>query len=376
MCLYPKTIKNKRYLPNKKNNWNPPKCKDIRKMFIEAPCGVCMKCKKKKARDWSIRLKEDIKVNKQCYFVRLSYSPKWMKHWYQLNELMDIHDEGYNLDNWVAKKSIRMFLERWRKKYKKSVRHWGCTELGPNYTERLHIHMILWCSKEQIQNLDRLWKYGQTWIGKYVNSETAGYIAKYMSKSDPKHKGYQSVMFTSAGIGMPYVTKQIAYKAMGYEIKDYYKHENGYVTGLPQYYKNKLFTEEERDHNWTKKLDAHVLYLGQKVYDLKLEGRGLQWFNARNSMRELNRELGYLSPKSIKRYKKKELYWRKLKQIQATIEGEGFMKIMKLKETKINWNKRRLKKAKVSPTDNDFERTKILQKPPLKVRGRFENLSP
>ena len=42
MCLYKKTLLNPKYLPNKKNGYNPPKCTDERFRYIEAECGNVM----------------------------------------------------------------------------------------------------------------------------------------------------------------------------------------------------------------------------------------------------------------------------------------------------------------------------------------------
>ena len=44
MCLYPRLMKNKRYMPNKKNGGIVPQLDDIRKETIEVPCGVCLEC--------------------------------------------------------------------------------------------------------------------------------------------------------------------------------------------------------------------------------------------------------------------------------------------------------------------------------------------
>ena len=44
MCLYPRLMKNKRYMPNKKNGGIVPQLEDIRKEIIEVPCGVCLEC--------------------------------------------------------------------------------------------------------------------------------------------------------------------------------------------------------------------------------------------------------------------------------------------------------------------------------------------
>ena len=61
MCLYPTLIKNKRYLPNKKNGGLVPRCDDDRKLLVPIGCGKCIECAKKKQREWQVRLLEDIK---------------------------------------------------------------------------------------------------------------------------------------------------------------------------------------------------------------------------------------------------------------------------------------------------------------------------
>ena len=46
MCLYPKLILNRKYLPNKKNGGIPPKCPDERLRYVTAACGKCYECRK------------------------------------------------------------------------------------------------------------------------------------------------------------------------------------------------------------------------------------------------------------------------------------------------------------------------------------------
>ena len=60
MCLYPKLILNRKYLPNKKNGGTPPKCPDERLRYVTAACGKCYECRKQKARGWLVRMEEDI----------------------------------------------------------------------------------------------------------------------------------------------------------------------------------------------------------------------------------------------------------------------------------------------------------------------------
>ena len=48
-------IKNPKYLPNKKNNHNPPEITDERVKWVPVGCGNCMECRKQKKREWQIR---------------------------------------------------------------------------------------------------------------------------------------------------------------------------------------------------------------------------------------------------------------------------------------------------------------------------------
>ena len=63
MCLYPKLIRNPKYKPTKKNGGKPPFCWDTRLLFIPAACGECLECRKKKQREFQIRLQEEIRTN-------------------------------------------------------------------------------------------------------------------------------------------------------------------------------------------------------------------------------------------------------------------------------------------------------------------------
>ena len=55
MCYFTKRVLNKRFLPNRKNRWNPPVCTDERFKYVEVECGHCFECRKKKRREWRIK---------------------------------------------------------------------------------------------------------------------------------------------------------------------------------------------------------------------------------------------------------------------------------------------------------------------------------
>ena len=146
MCLYPRIIQNKKYTKNKKNGGVIPAVSDKRVLAVPIGCGKCMECKKQKAREWQVRLLEDVKHNTNGIFVTLTFSNESIK---KIVSGIRNGIEGYELDNEIARKAVRKFLERWRKNNKKSVRHWLVTELGHEGTENIHLHGIIWTDKRE-----------------------------------------------------------------------------------------------------------------------------------------------------------------------------------------------------------------------------------
>ena len=267
MCLYPKLILNRKYTPTTKNNGLPPQIKDTRTKFVPVKCGKCMECKKQNARGWQIRLHEEIRNSQNCLFVTLSFSDK------SLLKLGDIVTEttgikeGYLLDNAIAKLAVRRFLERWRKKYKTSIRHWLVTELGQNNTERLHIHGLLFTNRSK-ETIVQKWEYGNVWIGDYVTERTINYIVKYIYKPDPKHKYYNPIILCSPGLGKNYINRHDSKinKFSKSETNETYTTRQGLKLSLPIYYRNKIYTEEEREILWLQKLDKEERWInGHKI---------------------------------------------------------------------------------------------------------------
>lgn len=265
MCLYPKLIKNRKYVKNKKNGGNVPVCDDKRKLVVPSPCGECMECRKKIARDWQIRLLEDIRHNKNGKFINLTFSNESiLKISRKIRGLT-----GYNLDNEIAIQAMRKFLERWRGKHKKSVRHWFITELGHGDTEHLHLHGILW-TDQPIEEIQQKWKYGTVWQGEWVNEQTINYIIKYVHKKDKLHEHYKPIVLTSAGIGRDYLKRQDVNKNKYKKgaTKETYTNRQGYKIAMPTYWRNKIYSEEEREELWVEKLDKQERWVGGEKIDI------------------------------------------------------------------------------------------------------------
>lgn len=313
MCLYPQLIKNKKYTKTKKNGGNIPAVPDERVKYVPVGCGRCMECMKQKARGWQIRLLEEIKQNKNGKFITLTFSNESIC---KIIKEQEITSEGYELDNEIATKAMRLFLERWRKKYKKSLRHWLVTELGHNGTENVHLHGIVW-TEEKYEQIETIWQYGFIWPTKehykntYVGERTINYIIKYVTKQDEKHKEYKPKILCSPGIGNNYTNTSQArrnkYNPEG--TRETYKTGTGHEINLPVYYRNKLYTEQERERLWLEKLDKNERWIcGEKIKadNLKEYNELLKWY------REINKKLGYGSDEKNWNREQYELNQRKI----------------------------------------------------------------
>lgn len=350
MCLYPRLMLNKKYQSNKKNKGIIPKIKDKRTQYVPVKCGQCMECKKQKAREWQVRLSEEIRHDKRGRFMTMTFSdeelhkleeeqnkhkikksirktitlPNGKKRNYYNYEIIDRPTKlkGYALDNAAAKHGVRKFLERWRKKEGTSVKHWLITELGHEGTERIHIHGLLFTNKP-LEEIEQIWKYG--WVddgqksieGKgYVNEKTINYIIKYISKQDKTHPNYTPKLLTSDGIGKEYL-KRIDAKNNKYNEKkttEHYKTRQGQKINMPIYYRNEIYTEEEREKLWIEKLNKQERWINGVKIDVSTEKGKEIYYTRLEEERKKNKRLGY---GNLEKDWDKIKYENQLRQIRA-----------------------------------------------------------
>lgn len=304
MCLYQRLIPNPRYKPNKKNGGVIPAIIDDRILTVPIPCGKCMVCMKKRAREWQVRLQQDIRDHSQAQFVTLTFSNQSYKNLYetvQNNYKQQPEDKWnvYYIDNDIAKLAVRRFLERWRKKYGKSVRHWLVTELGHKNTEHIHLHGIIYTSNWQ--DIRNIWGYGYVWDGynkngrreNYVSDRTINYMTKYVHKIDKQHQLYKSIILCTAGIGAGYTkTNQAKLNRFNFEkTNETYRTESGHKIAIPKYWKTKIYSDRERELLWIDKLNLDHQYInGEKIY--KHEGEK-NYLTLLKYHQKRNTELGY-----------------------------------------------------------------------------------
>ena len=145
MCLYTKKILNKRFVPTRKNGYNPPICHDERLRYIDIECGHCYECKRKKARNWRIRMAEQLRETPTAVFFTGTFTDQRTE---KISRKYGIDKENANE---IATKETRLFLERIRRVLGKSVEHWIVTEKGHTNTRRIHIHGIFFAQEGMSQ---------------------------------------------------------------------------------------------------------------------------------------------------------------------------------------------------------------------------------
>lgn len=321
MCLYPKRIVNKKYVINDKNGGNIPELPiighddqgypiyDERVLWVNVPCGQCIECRKQKARNWQVRLQEEIKIHKYNYFITLTFAPKELQQICNKTQLKEC--------NAVAEYALRHCLERYRKKYRHSLKHWCITELGHEGTERIHLHGLLLADEPlQFEEIERInngimakweyWKYGIIFVGDWVNAATVNYIVKYMHKIDNDHLGFIGQVLASPGIGRAYIDKNNNLQLHKYRpgnTIDYYRLNNGAKIKLPTYYKNKAVNEEQRELIWREFMDKDITSIMGNNYDPKVTGTKTIG-NIVTKAQEQNTFFGYGSDN--KEYRKKD----------------------------------------------------------------------
>lgn len=274
-------------MPNKKNGGIVPAISDKRVLAVPIGCGKCMECRKRKGKDWQVRLLEEVRHQKNGKMVTLTFSTAAIEELTRGTKL-----KGYERDNEMCRKAIRLFSERWRKHNKTAIRRWLITEIGGGRYEHIHLHGIVFTDKSE-DEIRKRWEYGYVHFGTWVNEQTVNYITKYMTKTDILHKNYTPKIFCSPGIGKGYMNRK-DWKNNIYirgVTEERYTMRNGYKTILPIYLRNKIYSDEQKERLWIEKLDRMERYVdGQKI-SIK-NGTG-NYKKAVKEARKKNKRMGY-----------------------------------------------------------------------------------
>lgn len=224
---------------------------------LSLPCGKCTACRSVRVSGWSFRLQKQAEISDFNYFVTLTYNGKTAPR--TKNNLKTI-----------LKDDLQRFFKRYRKRIGRDykVKYYACGEYGTN-TKRPHYHIILLIAydhdhvhdpnsldyrkhAEQLKaDIDLAWNKGYIHIGRVTPASTA-YTLKYISKDKqiPMHEHDDRVpefSLMSKGMGANYLTKAMkAWHLADLENRFYIPMENGSRIRLPRYYKDKIYSQFQR----------------------------------------------------------------------------------------------------------------------------------
>lgn len=222
---------------------------------ITLPCGKCWECKARRVSGWSFRLMKEEEQSSSALFVTLTYSP----------ESVPITTKGYMT---LKKEDVQWFIHKLRKitdkKYKNektTIKYYACGEYG-SHTFRPHYHIIIFGADPNL--ISKAWRrfnqesgktedIGTIHIGE-VSGASIGYTLKYINKPSriPIHKNDDRIKefsLMSKRLGANYINEKTIKWHHADPVNRYYTPlKDGKKIALPRYYKQKLFTEEQRQN--------------------------------------------------------------------------------------------------------------------------------
>lgn len=198
------------------------------------PCGKCPQCKNRRVNSWIFRLLKQERVQQNSVFVTLTYSP----------ENVPMTENGFMT---LRKKDVQLFFKRLRKNTGcKTIKYYVAGEYGDD-SWRPHYHAIIFdASKDDI---DKAWGLGHIDCGQ-VTGASIRYTAKYICKEKripvhAKDDRVQEFSLMSLRLGSNYLTDEIVNWHKQNQLS-YVILEGGFKQALPRYYRDKIFTEEEK----------------------------------------------------------------------------------------------------------------------------------
>lgn len=217
---------------------------------INVPCGQCVECKKSYVKGWVFRIMNEYKSKntRSAYFLTLTYDDESLFN--PDNNLISADGEMQ-----LNYKHHQLYMKKLRKSYEKTsnrIKYFTVGEYGDK-SDRPHFHSIIFNADQQ--NILDSWPYGSVHFGK-VSESSVGYTLKYafkrigrVHKSDWKEVSQsrpRERALISQGIGLDYLSENIK-KYYKNDLKKNITKEGGVVQSLPRYYRERIYTEAERE---------------------------------------------------------------------------------------------------------------------------------
>lgn len=233
-CFSPVHIKNPHYETKPGQNF-----------IMTIRCRKCAGCKATKRSEWYIRIRTEAKQWNSCHFVTLTYADEFLPYVkYRAENGTTVPIPG------LSKRDLQLFLKRLRKNTRKKVKYFAVGEYGEK-SYRPHYHLILF-GLDQKQIYDDIllsWKKGHVRVDP-VNDARIRYVTGYVLKKDDREyfeqDQYQKpYMVCSKKLGLDYVRIMKDWHKADLT-RNYVPLEGGKRMCLPDYYRDKIYTEAEK----------------------------------------------------------------------------------------------------------------------------------
>lgn len=209
------------------------------------PCGKCPPCLQRRASSWGFRLYSELRSQPCCYFLTLTYS------------IPPISTKGFMT---LVKRDWQLFMKRLRKSHKKGtvIRYYAVGEYG-SIRFRPHFHAIIYgidptlvLSCWQPSDVTYAGSPGILQLDSDVNLANIAYVCKYITKGRriPSHSNDDRLpefSLMSKNLGLSYLTPQIIRYHKADLSRNYLTLNGGVKIALPRYYKDRIYSLEERE---------------------------------------------------------------------------------------------------------------------------------
>ncbi len=198
------------------------------KNIIQIKCGKCDECRKEKMFEMINRIKKELAIRKNAFFLTLTYDEEHKKN--------------------LNKRDMQLFLKRYRKK--QQFKYFYVGELGET-TKRPHYHCIIFgelpkdlkeCkvktkngyTQYESKEIQKIWSYGLIKISK-MTMPLIFYITKYMLKNNKENEFICSwSRKPPIGVNENSIEYDIIKPNRTKVEKNYYKYRHGDIPIIPE----------------------------------------------------------------------------------------------------------------------------------------------
>lgn len=217
--------------------------KSGRRFFV--PCGKCNYCLETKRADWSFRLNQEQKVSVSAKFLTLTYDDVHVNN--DTPGCVRVSRDGYPQ---LCERDLQLFTKRLRKANAEindySLRYYSVGEYGTR-TFRPHYHSIMFNLHPNLfMKVTDIWGLGMCRVDE-CEPASIHYVTKYVINRVTDAQGRTSpfaFMSKRPGLGVNYLATHTQWHRAAMRN---YTEVNGQKSRIPRFYKNRLFTDRERE---------------------------------------------------------------------------------------------------------------------------------